>query len=439
MKIKEIVEKQRDKAHVIYNITVDRADAKKLFEEAKESMASNVGVKAVPGKDVYPELAQRFTTKEIETYISDYMTGRVTPIIITQNRIPVAMEPTCHLYSKADGSEDLVFRATMTLKPEFKLTSYAPVSVTVPSPKVTKAEVDEQFAQIQKMTTKFEPISEDRGVQDSDVIDLDIKTFSAVNNEEIPHLSGEDRLIDLSQDTTPQAFKEQIRGMKPGETRDFSYENPEMAGSGASDDLSSKVNTTVKLNRIGKAVLPDINDAWVKENVKETDTVEGFRTLIEKDITLQKEQYCEDAKNNAVDEELASRLVGTIPDDIFEWSAADMERMMESQLREQNMTKEDFFKQNNMNEEQWHMQAMMEVRSMLRSGYALDALAEELKIESTPELVKQVAESMAPGNADELLANFQRSSRMYVVDEVARRYGAHQWLIENANYEYTEE
>lgn len=443
MIIKEAVEKQHDKSHAIYNITVDRADAKKLFEEAKTSMAQNAGVQAKPGTDPYPALAQRFTTKEIEDFISDYVTSRVTPILVTQKKLPLAMEPTCHLYSKADGSEDLTFRATFTLKPSFKLSSYAPVSVKIPSPDVTDQDVDEQLSQVQQMAISYETVEAANGIGGDDLIDVDIVTKHAANDQRIEHLCGEGRLIDLAQPSTPNTFKIQIVGMKPGESRTFSYDNPEnhtpdAAGNPAASSMSA-VETTVKLNGIKKAIIPDINDAWVKDNINGADTIDEFRALIKHDIADQKKQYADEARDNAVDEELAKRLVGTIPDDVFEHSQADMANMFGNQLKQQNMTMEDFLAQNNLTEDQWRMQSMMQVRSMLRSGYALDALADERGIEATKENVQGALAQMAPGREQEVLASFQHANRMYTVEEVARRFGAHQWLVENSNYEYIEE
>jgi trigger factor len=436
MKIIEIVEKQRDKEHAVYSITIDKAQAKVLADEAKRTLAVSGGIKLVPAMDLDAELARRFTEKEIDEFVSDYVGDRVCPFVITEKQLPVAFEPRCHLSGKLDGSEDLHIRATMTFNPTFALSSYGPVSVVIPSIEVTPGEIEDEILRTQQMAAELIDIEEDRPLKDSDLLQADITTRYAANGQEVSSLCGEKCLVDLSQQMVPEEFKKQVLSMKPGETKSFSYETPEFDAEGRSH--LQMVDTTVTLYGPKQMVLPDIDDAWVKEHIRGCSTLDDFKALIERELVSFKKEQNEDVRSNAVDAKLAERLVGVIPDEIFEASQKNLTSMLQHQLAAEHRTLAQHLQESGLSEDQWRMQTMMEIRSMLRSSYALDALFTELELEITDADRQECLERMAPGHADEALKELTAASRLYSLDEVTRRYAAHRWLLETANIEYQE-
>jgi trigger factor len=98
-----------------------------------------------------------------------------------------------------------------------------------------------------------------------------------------------------------------------------------------------------------------------------------------------------------------------------------------------------YLQQQGMDEQQFSMQLMMQVRESLRQGFALDALASHLKLTVSDEDYTDALARIAPNHVEEARKEYENAGRTYLVKEAALRTKANKWLYDNATFEYIED
>lgn len=129
---------------------------------------------------------------------------------------------------------------------------------------------------------------------------------------------------------------------------------------------------------------------------------------------------------------LADRLKTTISDEIYEVTFSDIQKATEMDLAARNIDFDTYLEQQGIEKQQYQMMLMLQAREQLKQNFALDALAQHLAIEPTESDCAAACEEIAPGQGDVVLESFRKTSRLFVIEEAARRMRARQWLVDTA-------
>ena len=160
----------------------------------------------------------------------------------------------------------------------------------------------------------------DRGAQDGDTVNIDYT--GTIDDEEFEGGSDTDYDLELGSGTFLEDFESGIVGMKTGETKEISVTFPDEYD-GTLDGQTAVFSVTV--NSISEVILPDYNDAYVKENYG-FDTIADFEASVKEDLQSQYDDdatytACADALSMAVD----NATFDGYPEDMYNTAKEQME------------------------------------------------------------------------------------------------------------------
>jgi trigger factor len=408
-----------------------------VIKAAGYVLAMQNGIEIDPeGKqDMAATVIEKVGEPQYKAFVNNYAMQYLTPFAVSQRNLSIIMAPDTYSEQEAKPGKDFAFRAVVTPKPTYELSSYDPVSVKVPKAEVTEEEIDQQLYNLAQSHTSMED-DEGAEVRDHSDVEFGLET-SDDKGEPIPNLTADKRYYTLGENFLPEDFDRNLLGMKAGETREFDFELPgPLMPDGSSE--ARKVHTKVTLAAVKKRVVPAITDAWVMENMPMATNVPALREMIRQQGEEFKAKELENHKFFAVASALATRFQGKISDEIYEYTRSEMMQNFMAQLQQQNITLQDFLQRSGMEEQQFSMQIMMEVRETLRQSFSLDALARHMGLTVNDEDIIATLKRMAPGQEERAKQEFEGTGRMYMLREAALRTKANQWLYDTATFEYVE-
>ncbi len=197
--------------------------------------------------------------------------------------------------SKEDG---VVFKATVTVKPEVELEKYKGLEATKKVTEVTEEIIDGEIKKLQERNGRMVPV-EGRPAENGDTADIDFEGF--VDGVAFDGGKGEGYPLELGSHTFIDNFEDQIVGHNVGDEFEVQVTFPEEYHA---EELKGKAATfKVKLNALTKKELPEVDDEFVKD-VSEFDTLAELREDIRK---TQTEGY-----NKAADNKVESDLIDAL-------------------------------------------------------------------------------------------------------------------------------
>lgn len=279
--------------------------------------------------------------------------------------------------------------------PKYTLTSYEPLEVTLPRPRVPEALVDAQIEKLLEPLAEYHEIAEDRGVGRGDY--LVVTTFdAALDGAPARNFILQHSIYHVGAGEMPVAFDEELLGMKPDETKDVvAHIKTPLAKEGDTSALTMRV----LVEKILRIVTPELTDELVAEHFAPFTTVKEFREDVASKFGLPDMKRDDPHFPDVVLTELAKRLV----------EEPDPADRMEGQPM-----------------------------AALRATCAIDALADHLDFELTDE---QITAQMPGDDAEQREKIRKQLEEQGMGDQArifARREAALSWLVNNSTVKYAE-
>lgn len=189
----------------------------------------------------------------------------------------------------------LKFKATFEVFPEVSLGEYTNVEVPYQDPEVPEEDIAKRVEEIREQKAQYINI-DPRPVADGDFAVVSLESLEGVEGEPV---KTEEMQLEIGAKDTFEAFTENLRGLTPGDEKDFEVTYPEDYGS---EKLAGK---TVKFHAVLKGLrrkdLPELDDEFAQE-LGDFRTVDELREAVRKSIFAQRQQEAQQtAKNKIVD------------------------------------------------------------------------------------------------------------------------------------------
>lgn len=225
-----------------------------------------------------------------------------------------------------EDDKPLACKATFEIIPEFELQQYKGLEVEEETPQVTEADVDRAIEGVRQQAATFEVVS-DRPAADGDYLTLSHKAYDTKAPASRPVEVPEDS-IELGAERIPPEFNENLRGARPGETREFDvtyaedYRQKSLAG--------KTYRYRVEVQSIKHKVVPAADDELAK-SVSEFSTLGELRAKLASDLTERTKHKSEMAAKQALVEQLLRLHEFAVPEIMVE---AQLEHKLERMLRQ---------------------------------------------------------------------------------------------------------
>lgn len=289
------------------------------------------------------------------------------------------------------GKEGLVFKATVTTKPEAKIEGYKGLAVAKKRVEATDADVNAEIDRVRDRNARMVSV-EDREAQKGDIVDIDFdgrvggKPFAGGKAENYSLVLGAGQFV--------PGFEDQVIGRKSGEEFDVKVTFPKDY---QAKDLAGKDAVfKVKLHEIKKKELPGVDDDFVKD-VSDFDTLDEYKADIRKKILEAREKAAKDEVDNQLIDKLVSLLQAEIPEAMFRNQIDDDLRDFSYRLQTQGMNLQNYMKYTGLDDEGVRKQFRPQAERQVKLRLALEKIAELEKIQPSDGDVeseyKKIAES----------------------------------------------
>ena len=194
-----------------------------------------------------------------------------------------------------EAGEPLRFTADFEVVPQVELLDYKGLTVKYHDPEVTDEDVDKRIEELRHSKAEF--VNEDpRPLADGDFAVLSLESLSAVEG---PPVKNEEMTLEVGGGDTLEDFSEHLRGMNPGEEKEFDVSYPEDYGQ---PKLAGKtVRFRAQVKGVRRKELPEVNDEFAQD-LGDYRTVDELREAVRKSLFAQRQfEAQQEAKNQLVD------------------------------------------------------------------------------------------------------------------------------------------
>ena len=275
------------------------------------------------------------------------------------------------------GANGFTFKALVTVKPEASIKDYKGLVVAKPEVKVTAADVKNELKPFIDRASRL--VTVDRKAKKGDTAVIDFEGFK--DGVAFEGGKGENYNLALGSGTFVPGFEEQVIGMKAGQEKDIDItfpENytPELAG--------AAVVFKVKVHEVKERQEPTLDDEFAKD-VSEFETLEDLKKDLKEKLKARRQEQAEKEYEAAIIDALCEKLECDIPQAMIDYRAGKMLEDMEKQAKQYNMNLETYVGMFGMSLEALQAQAQLSAAQEVRTGLALEAVAEAEGIVITDE------------------------------------------------------
>ena len=277
------------------------------------------------------------------------------------------------------GPEGLVFKATITVKPEVTLEGYKGVKATKQAVKVTDEDIDAELKRLQERNARMVSVDE-RAAEMGDTVTFDFEGF--VDGEPFDGGKAENHALELGSGQFIPGFEEQLVGAKVDDELDVNVTFPEDYHA---KELAGKAAVfKCKIHKLEKKELPAVDDDLIKDGT-DFDTVEEFKEDAKKRLTEQRTKAADDAVEEQLVDGLIACMKADIPEAMIENTINDRIQDFAYRLQAQGLSMEMYLQYTGMDQKAFRDGFREQAEKQVKVRLALETVAKLENIEATEE------------------------------------------------------
>lgn len=373
----------------VLTVEVDADQVNLALDEAFKKVVKKVNVPGFrKGKVPRKMFENRFGVESLYQDALDILLPKAYGQAVRETGIDPVDRPDVDV-EQMEAGQKLVFKATVTVKPEVKLGDYKGLSVEEKDFTVGEDQVKEELERLQARHAELVTVEEGTATN-GDSANIDFEGFQ--DGVAFEGGKAEDYSLELGTGTFIAGFEEQVVGMAIGEEKEVTvtfpeeYHSPNLAG--------KEAVFKVKLNSLKRKNLPELDDEFAKD-VSEFDTLEEYKA----DLKAKLEEKAEADKKNHTREQLVLKATENaeieIPDVMIESELDQMVKEFEQRLQMQGMNLELYYQFSGTDESALRDQMRKDAVLRVRTALVLEAIAKAENLETNEEDVNQELEQYA--------------------------------------------
>lgn len=355
------------------------------LEQAYRDVGKNAHLRGFrPGK-APRAILERYFGEHIKDQVSSQLIEDSFGKIISEHELRAVGRPAVEEVDLKPGGE-MRFTVTVEVIPRIDLKDYKLLEVPQMELRVTDEEVSARIDEIREMFAKLEDVEEDRPTQEGDFVLL-LNRFVVEGRLRGPE-GGQEQVVELRQGTLEDRIYKALLGLRPGEEVQVPYRFQE---NHADSSLAGKEGILeIKLGKIRKKVLPDLDDSFARR-LGEYTSLEELRLGIRKELEEEARRKIEAQTKEAIVDQLLKLNEFEVPESLVALQIESMMREAKRRLVGHGMKEEDTGALMAQMRERYRDSALRSVRSSL----ILQAIAEKEGLEVTEEILRKSMERIA--------------------------------------------
>ena len=420
-----------DNQQVVLEIEVEAAEVEKATEKAYKRIANKVNIPGFrKGKAPKKIVEQHVGKQAILDEAFDIVAPKAFNDALDEQKIDPVTRPQIEVVTLEEG-KNLVFKATVTPKPEVALGEYKGLKVEKEAVEVKDEEVDKQVEQMRDRQGKMVDAPEGAEVKSGDFTTLDFKGF--VDGEAFDGGEGKDYPLQIGSNSFIPGFEDQLIGAKIGEQRDVNVKFPEEYHSKELAGKDAKFECTIR--SIKSKELPALDDEFAKK-ASTFQTLDELKADIREKLTKNAEQKAENDRKSAAIQQATDNITVDIPAVMIDNRVTAMIQEMAMRLEQQGMKLEQYLQYAGTDIAKIREDYRETAEKNVKTDLMLEAVAkaEEIKVEAadldaeigamaaaygaTPAQVQKIIKEQ--GRIGDLAATvLRKKTAQFVVDTIA--------------------
>ncbi|KUP05900.1 trigger factor [Bacillus coahuilensis m2-6] len=292
--------------------------------------------------------------------------------------------------TQMEKGKELIFTATVTVKPEVKLGEYKGLEVDEISTEVTAEDVDNEIKAMQERQAEL-VLKEEGTVEEGDTIVMDFEGF--VDGEAFEGGQAENYSLEIGSGQFIPGFEDQLVGLAAGEEKDVEVSFPEEYHA---EDLAGKPATfKVKIHEIKTKQLPELDDEFAKDADEEVETLAELKEKLEKSLTESKKTEADQTIREVLIQKASDNAEMDIPSAMVDTELNRMMQEFDQRLQMQGMNLELYFQFSGQDEEALRSQMKEDAEARVRTNLTLEAIAIAENLEVSDEEAEAEVNTMA--------------------------------------------
>lgn len=373
----------------VLTVEVDADTVKIALDSAFKKVVKQVNIPGFrKGKIPRGMFEQRFGVESLYQDALDIILPEAYSKAIEETGIDPVDRPEIDIEQMEKGKE-LIFKATVTVKPEVKLGEYKGLEVEKFDTEVTDEDVENELKTLQEKHAEL-VLKEEGAAENNDTVVIDFEGF--VDGEAFEGGKADNYSLVLGSNSFIPGFEEQLVGVKAGEEKDVEVSFPEEYHAA---ELAGKPATfKVTVHEIKTKELPELDDEFAKDVDSEVETMEELKEKTKNNLKHSKEHEAEHAVQDAVVEKAAENAEMDIPEAMITNEVDRMMQEFEQRLQMQGMNLELYFQFSGQDEDALREQMKEDAKKRVRTNLTLEAIAEAENIEVSDEEAEAEIEKM---------------------------------------------
>jgi trigger factor len=341
------------------------------------------------GKMPRPMFEKRFGVESLYQDALDILLPEAYGNAIDETGIDPIDRPDIDIEQMEKGKE-LIFKATVQVKPEVTLGDYKGLEVEDFDATVTDEDVAKELETLQSRQAEL-VVKEEGTAELGDTVVLDFEGF--VDGEAFEGGKAENHSLELGSGSFIPGFEEQLVGLATGESKDVEVSFPEEYH--AAELAGKPAVFKVTLHEIKGKELPALDDEFAKDVDDEVETLDALKEKIRTRLEDSKKHEAEHHLRDSLVEKAAENAQVEVPEVMVTSEVNRMLQEFEQRLQMQGMNLELYFQFSGQDENALREQMKEEAVNRVRVALTLEAIAKAENIEASDEDVNAELEKMA--------------------------------------------
>ncbi|MDR6122167.1 trigger factor [Bacillus sp. SLBN-46] len=374
----------------VLTVEVSAEEVNKGLDAAFQKVVKTVSVPGFrKGKMPRGMFEKRFGVEALYQDALDFILPEAYGNAIDESGIEPVDRPEIDIEQMEKGKE-LIFKATVTVKPEVKLGEYKGLEVEELDANVTDEDVANELKTLQERQAEL-VVKEEGTAENGDTVVLDFEGF--VDGEAFEGGKAENHSLELGSGSFIPGFEEQLVGVKAGESKDVEVTFPEEYH--AAELAGKPAVFKVTVHEIKGKELPSLDDEFAKDVDDEVETLDALKEKIKTRLVDSKKHEAEHHLRDTVVEKAAANAEVEIPEVMVTNEVNRMLQEFEQRLQTQGMNLELYFQFSGQDENALREQMKEEAQTRVKVNLTLEAIAKAENLEVTDEDVEAELEKMA--------------------------------------------
>ena len=307
---------------------------------------------------------------------------------VTESGLEVVSRPEIDVVQVEKGKE-LIYTATVAVKPEVTLGEYKGIEVEKASAEVTDEDIEAELKKVQEQNSRLITV-EDRAVEDGDQTVIDFE--GSVDGTPFEGGKGEDYPLTIGSHSFIDTFEEQLIGKNIGEECEVHVTFPEEYHAKELAGKPAVFKVTVK--ELKRKELPELNDEFAGE-VSEFETLEEYKNDVKSKLSLKKQKDAATENENHVVDKVVENAQMDIPEPMIDSQVNNMVNDYARRMQSQGLSLEQYMQFTGMTIETLKEQMKPQAVKRIQTRLVLEAIVKAENITVSDEAVEKEIADMA--------------------------------------------